>query len=586
MKNKIPNGFIEVSATLSHHGNNEIINILDDNLETIYASEGKYTSGYVDIYFKFSKHMAVEGLEFYTSNSRGWGLVQRYEILYKNDISTAGWISIYGVTESQKEVGWRTAQFQPVYAKEICIRVRQSHGGYVTINEAKVYQDFKLYTDMVTLVDESKDGELTFSESTSLPLVEEISSEYPTNKEVQKIMDIIRYNYLSKSDLNKFKNSFIRRTRVNTKEFCDRLKIKETKRLSSLNTFIEGKENILLISDKDCEILHLEHNDKFISNVLKIKSGLNKLFISNPGELFLLGDISTDANFKIYGGKETNTFRIGESKFPEFIGFQKERSHIFVEGKNFITNLRTDWIKDNFNEHDFIDAILAIDVYFDYLYNTLDMTLHYEKNMIKRLLWLGDSTEKVQKIDSDVGSYLTFGGDATLFFQKGIHKLANSLFCKLTSDEIVSETHFSPELASVLNLGFFKTFELKYQKNIELTNDVKKDIFVKILMYSNSDRFMTRLYRNYYSYEFSVGEKSLDKLVLWMSELLFRNIGVLFSQRGYEISQDILNECEKYPNLFINIDEITSENYKDFRRREVVLFNQSYLAKIQEKETR
>lgn len=120
MNNKIPNEFIKVSATLSHHGNNEIVNILDGDLDTMYASSGKYGAGsYGDIYFTFSNHKAVEGVEFYTSNSRGWGLVQRYEILYKNNLSTAGWTSIYGVTEVEGSEGWRTAQFSPVLAKEI-----------------------------------------------------------------------------------------------------------------------------------------------------------------------------------------------------------------------------------------------------------------------------------------------------------------------------------------------------------------------------------------------------------------------------------------------------------------------------------
>uniref|UniRef100_UPI00260B3952 hypothetical protein n=1 Tax=uncultured Cetobacterium sp. TaxID=527638 RepID=UPI00260B3952 len=77
MINKIPNDSIIASATLSHFGNNEVSLTLDGNLETVYASNGSYSNGsYADIYFKLPKHRVIEKIEFYTSNLRGWGLIQ------------------------------------------------------------------------------------------------------------------------------------------------------------------------------------------------------------------------------------------------------------------------------------------------------------------------------------------------------------------------------------------------------------------------------------------------------------------------------------------------------------------------------
>lgn len=582
MNNKIPNEFIKVSATLSHHGENDIVNILDRDLDTVYASSGKYGSdSYGDIYFTFSNHKSVEGVEFYTSNSRGWGLVQKYEILYKNNISTSDWISIHGITEVDGSVGWRTAQFPPVLAKEICIRIHGSNGGFVTVNEAKIYQSLKFDMDMGALIEEIN-GKFYLPDHLNLPLIDEISAEFIGNIEAKKMIDIIKYSYLSKTEINSYKDSVIRKISVDVKRFCDTLKIKETKKLNSLGMFIQGNQNILLISNKDCELLLLEHQDKFShKESLKIKSGLNTIYIPNSGELFFVGGSEKDVALKIYGSNESSLFKMGETKFPEFMSLQKNRSHIFIESKNFITILKKEWVEENFNEHDFLDAIITTDVYFDYLYSMLDMSLFYEKNVIKRLLWLGETSGVVERKDSAIGSYTTFGGDATLFFQKGVHNLASPLFYKVTSEEMASKEFFPIELEEILNLGFGKTFELKYTKSLKLTGDIKKDIFLKVLMYSNSDRFMCRLYRNYYSNEFLPGENPMDKLVLWMSELLLRNIGTLFSQRGYSISQSTLDKCAKYPNIFMDIDNITSENFKEFAREEVKLFNQSYLNRVQ-----
>ena len=106
------------------------------------------------------------------------------------------------------------------------------------------------------------------------------------------------------------------------------------------------------------------------------------------------------------------------------------------------------------------------------------------------------------------------------------------------------------------------------------------------MLYSNSDRFMTRLFRKYYTYELSENENPIDKLTLWTTELTFRNIGAIFTEKGYNISQNILDKCNTYPNLFLNLDDITFQNHKDFFRREKELFNQDYLNKIQQEERR
>ena len=147
---------------------------------------------------------------------------------------------------------------------------------------------------------------------------------------------------------------------------------------------------------------------------------------------------------------------------------------------------------------------------------------------------------------------------------------------------MISKEFFSKELEDLLKLGFYKTLEFKYNKALALTGEDKKDIFIKTILYSNSDRLITRLFRKYYTYEFSENENQIDTLVLWLSELVCRNIASIFSQKGYIISQNTLDICNNYPNLFLNLEDITFENHKDFFRRERELFNQDYLNRTQQ----
>ncbi|MBC2854478.1 hypothetical protein [Cetobacterium sp. 2G large] len=588
MNNKIPNDSITASANLSHFGNNEVSLVLDGNLETVYASNGSYPTGsYGDIYFKLPQHRVLEKIDFYTSNLRGWGLIQSFEVLYKNNISTADWISVFRSSNWETSEGLRTAEFSPIFANEICIRVHGSNGRFITMNEISFYSSLMQELNMLTFFDEIN-GDFILSDFLTLAIIDEVQNDIKDFPELYSVSEIVKYLFFSKMTTIKYNEVAISKNNsITIDEFCNTLKIVKTDKLNSLGMFVKNSKNVIFISNSDCEIVCFEDRKDFHYNkTIKLARGINKVFIPKSGELFLIGDLNENIYIRGYGFDETNVFKMGESKFNQFLNLQNGRKNMFIEGKNFIANIDINWIKNSFDEHRFLDAIITIDAYYDYLYAILDTPLYFDKNIIKRLLWQGDSEERVGIKNTDIGSILNFGGDASLFFKNGIHNFATPLICRLTAEEMVSNKFFSKELSDLLKLGFYKTFEFKYNKVLALTGENKKDIFIKIMLYSNSDRFITRLFRKYYTYEFSENENPLDKLALWLSELICRNVASLFIQKGYTLSQDTINLCNKYPNLFLDIDNITFENHKEFFRRERELFNQYYLNRIQQEVTR
>lgn len=588
MNNKIPNDSITASANLSHFGNNEVSLVLDGNLETVYASNGSYPTGsYGDIYFKLPQHRVLEKIDFYTSNLRGWGLIQSFEVLYKNNISTADWISVFRSSNWETSEGLRTAEFSPIFANEICIRIHGSNGRFVTMNEISFYSSLMQELNMLTFFDEIN-GDFILSDFLTLAIIDEVQNDIKDFPELYNVSEIVKYLFFSKMTTIKYNEvAFSKNNAITTDDFCNTLKIVKTAKLNSLGMFVKNSKNVIFISNSDCEIVCFEDRKDFHYNkTIKLARGINRVFIPKSGELFLIGDLNENIYIRGYGFDETNVFKMGESKFNQFLNLQNGRKNMFIEGKNFIANIDINWIKNNFDEHRFLDTITTIDAYYDYLYAILDTPLYFDKNIIKRLLWQGDSEERVGIKNTDIGSILNFGGDASLFFKNGIHNFATPLICRLTAEEMVSNEFFSKELGDLLKLGFYKTFEFKYNKVLALTGEDKKDIFIKIMLYSNSDRFITRLFRKYYTYEFSENENPLDKLTLWLSELICRNVTSLFIQKGYTLSQDTINLCNKYPNLFLDIDNITFENHKEFFRRERELFNQYYLNRIQQEVTR
>lgn len=588
MNNKIPNDSITASANLSHFGNNEVSLVLDGNLETVYASNGSYPTGsYGDIYFKLPQHRVLEKIDFYTSNLRGWGLIQSFEVLYKNNISTADWISVFRSSNWETSEGLRTAEFSPIFANEICIRIHGSNGRFITMNEISFYSSLMQELNMLTFFDEIN-GDFILSDFLTLAIIDEVQNDIKDFPELYSVSEIVKYLFFSKMSTIKYNEVAISKNNaITTDDFCNTLKIVKTSRLNSLGMFVKNSKNVIFISNSDCEIVCFEDRKDFHYNkTIKLARGINKVFIPKSGELFLIGDLNENIYIRGYGFDETNVFKMGESKFNQFLNLQNGRKNMFIEGKNFIANIDINWIKNSFDEHRFLDTITTIDAYYDYLYAILDTPLYFDKNIVKRLLWQGDSEERVGIKNTDIGSILNFGGDASLFFKNGIHNFATPLICRLTAEEMVSNKFFSKELSDLLKLGFYKTFEFKYNKVLALTGEDKKDIFIKIMLYSNSDRFITRLFRKYYTYEFSENENPLDKLALWLSELICRNVASLFIQKGYTLSQDTINLCNKYPNLFLDVDNITFENHKEFFRRERELFNQYYLNRIQQEVTR
>lgn len=588
MNNKIPNDSITASANLSHFGNNEVSLVLDGNLETVYASNGSYPTGsYGDIYFKLPQHRVLEKIDFYTSNLRGWGLIQSFEVLYKNNISTADWISVFRSSNWETSEGLRTAEFSPIFANEICIRIHGSNGRFITMNEISFYSSLMQELNILTFFDEIN-GDFILSDFLTLAIIDEVQNDIKDFPELYSVSEIVKYLFFSKMSTIKYNEVAISKNNaITTDDFCNTLKIVKTSRLNSLGMFVKNSKNVIFISNSDCEIVCFEDRKDFHYNkTIKLARGINRVFIPKSGELFLIGDLNENIYIRGYGFDETNVFKMGESKFNQFLNLQNGRKNMFIEGKNFIANIDINWIKNSFDEHRFLDTITTIDAYYDYLYAILDTPLYFDKNIVKRLLWQGDSEERVGIKNTDIGSILNFGGDASLFFKNGIHNFATPLICRLTAEEMVSNKFFSKELSDLLKLGFYKTFEFKYNKVLALTGENKKDIFIKIMLYSNSDRFITRLFRKYYTYEFSENENPLDKLALWLSELICRNVASLFIQKGYTLSQDTINLCNKYPNLFLDIDNITFENHKEFFRRERELFNQYYLNRIQQEVTR
>ncbi|MGL5230197.1 MAG: hypothetical protein ACRC8F_05190 [Cetobacterium sp.] len=581
----IDNNLITVNANIPPYPEMGVDLILDNDLSTYYGSTRSIqaqglTSG--DVIFEFKEHLAINKFDFYTElnfiGANKWGRIRSYEILYQNDISTTDWVILIPKTEVNATDGWRENDFPTVYAKRICIRVYGSDGGFILINSIRAYENFEITEELGECFEEITNKEVNLKENLNLSIIQNIKEKFSENKELLNILDVVKHIYLSGN--KEYKIIEILSSKVSPKEYSKKLRGHENKNLNFLGIKLQKNKHYLINSDSECELLLLSNSENrpSISGKLLLQEGLNKVFLKVGGELIVENTDDKNLNFKIFGFFKSSIFKMGNDKFKDFLERNENAENVYIEGKNFLAYTDKKWIEDNFDEHRFVDSVVTLDVVLDYVDNLLDIAkFHYERTPIKRKFWIGSLEEGLVQGNSELGSYMSFGKNYSLYFNNGVHKLVTPGLCKVLAEDLVSKTFFPLQLRELLVLGFQKTLELKYTKIVLMEETDVAKLFTKLLLYSNSDIFISRLFGKYCDYAFIKEEKPLDKMVLWMSEVLMRNCGKLFSDLGCDISENIITMCQNFPDFTMDINNLTLENYKHFQREEKRLFNREYL---------
>ncbi|MGL4537543.1 hypothetical protein [Cetobacterium sp.] len=584
----IDNNLIAVNINIPPYPGMGVDLILDNDLNTYYGSirsiQGQGLT-YGEIIFEFKEHIALDRFDFYTElnliGKNSWGRIQSYEILYQNDLSTLDWTSLIPKTEFNDADGWRENLFQPIYAKKICIRVHDSYGGFILINNIRAYENFQTIEELNRCFEKITSKEIYLKEDLSLSTIKNIKEKFSENKEIIKVLDIIKHIYLSES--KGYKNIKISPSKVSIKEYSKKLRGHENKSLNLLGIKLEKNKHYLINCNSECEFLLFSTSEKqpSTSGKLLLKEGFNKVFLKVGGELLIENIDDMDLTFKVFGSFKSSIFKMGDDKFKDFLERNENEENVYIEGKNFLAYTNKNWIRDNFDEHRFVDSVVTLDAVLDYVDNLLDIAkFNYERTPIKRKFWIGNLEDGLVQGNCELGSYMGFGKNYSLYFNNGVHKLVTPGLCRVLAEDLVSKSFFPLQLRELLVLGFEKTLELKYTKTLLMKETYIENLFIKLLLYSNSDIFISRLFGKYCNHSFIKEEKPLDKMVLWMSEVLMRNCGKLFSDIGCDISGNIMTICQKFPNFTMDINNLTLENYKQFQREEKQLFNAEYLNAI------
>ena len=571
------NGITASSSVSIWNGNGPDLT-LDDNEDTLFHSNQYSNGGYGDVYFKFEESKVINKIEFLTRHpSSNNGRVEQYEILYKNSNFNADWISIYQ-SEVTEEKGWKIAEFQDVLVSEICIRVHRSYGNWIVINDIKFYSNIAVENELKTIF-ESLDCMVVKSQA-RLKNITELKNKYQSNLEMINLLEIGKYLWLNNNQVTRKKIKVVA-SNQSRDEYFNTLKIKKSLPIRTAEIAFKSKKEYLILSNKDIDLYIVKSFENLKDKKIEIKKGLNSIYLKeNAAEVFLVDDIVKNIEMIVFNADEIKNYSIGKSNYKEFI---KESENILglVEGKNFICQLNREEIKNSYNEFDFLQGIENLDTILNYIYFLLNRNEYYHISPFKRVLTQGINNNMVEQKTTQDGSYTTFGGISRLMFNKSIEELANPNFCRVIAKDFIGGIDANTELQELLIFLLTKELEFRYSRVMIIPQDVQKSLWIKLRLFFNSDRFLPNIYKKFQANDLNGVQNQLEKVILWVVEILQRDISKYFIENGYEISNEILSKCNEYPELAIDLNRVDFSNYKELIEEEISIINENYKRNVE-----
>ncbi|MGL5356922.1 MAG: hypothetical protein ACRDAQ_10370, partial [Cetobacterium sp.] len=535
------------------------------------------SSSNADVYISLDSPEIISKLEFKTDHPSGSnGEVREFKILYKESKEVPVWREIYS-SERTTSSGWKIAEFEAVHAEEICIRIKESYGNWILINELDLCSNkSELEKDLNTVYADKSCTRV--KENVKLKDIEKLIEMYP------KSIVGVKAKMLWLMDNNlEISNFEVQEIDKNYKNFESVLRMEKCIDLISTSYKLSKKTDCVIESNRDIKLCIISDDAKNpVQNIIEIQAGINEIYSKNiSGDIFLLRENTESTSLSFYNIKKSEThYKVGEYNIHELLKRKKTDDYITLEGKNFIIRGKSKWLLENLNDHELVNGIVNLDYVLDYLMLLIDKneyyTTDYRVSNLKRIFWQNDSKEVALK-STVYGSYIEFKDNFGFLLADKIEEFVKEEFAEVVTEQMISKDIYGPAICSFIKTILKKIMLLKSSDKVEIPTTPLEALATKLFLFSNNDRMITSIYKMLTKEE--LGQSNLlilSKICLAMTKYLERDISSYFINIGIELDEEILNECKTYIEPTINIESITFENYKELVKEELEKFNQNY----------
>ena len=547
--------------------------------------------------FKFEDRKIFDSISISSSVSNTDGKLYNFSVLYKEN-SENNWKTAYNYTNKSFNSSINI-KFTPILAKEICIAFEDNStviidkidfNIYNKLNEkiAKLFKDKEMFTEL--------------NDHVNMAMIERLSSKVGSTISEAYIKLKIAENILNNNGRMGYDIFTLKELENNVSYYFSKLGISTTGRIYPTPFYLYPNRDQILISNQDLRLeLSLADHKPLSEQTFYIKKGINIVNLGDKtGHIFINGgstgernketklytiDKVTGLHYK-YGFTTEDEFLTRERNLTEMKDANVNSNTSYVEGRNFTSAIRFNWIKNSLPQGTLLDRIKSLDEFLDLLYYIAGSEAYFENSIpYKRLMWEGGS--------SNPHAGICYGGAYTAYSNRPVDILNGSLQNHASAwvvghevgHELDSNYHMGL-FGEVMNNWFAEEARMIYSKSprtrgklAEISNTEtsiyqmglfeRLAFWIKLRLFSNDIDFFAKYHHLIRHLPEEITSFDVpNRLMLMASMLTGRDTSDYFLRHQFRISEEAIEISSQYPKFTIDITHIDWDNQEEFRQNE------------------
>ncbi|MGL5209625.1 discoidin domain-containing protein [Cetobacterium sp.] len=587
---------------------NGLENILDGNSETYYQN---LELG--DIVFKFQNKKIFNSLTLLSEVvGQNTGKIYSASIFYRSENQNS-WEKLANY-ENTSPISSMHIEFTPTLAKEIRVIFQRTVDSQIVVNKVE-FNVYNKFDETVEKIFKDKEMFTKLNSNITKDLVERLKSRISSSTSIISTKLKIAENILNNNNELEYDIFTLKALEHDTNYYFTKLQTGTTGRTYPTPYYVYPNTDHVFISNKDLRLeLSLADHKPLSEQTFYIKKGINIVNLGDKtGHVFINGGSNggREEEIKLYTTDEVTGlhYKYGFTTEEEFYSKErnltyKEDNHVssntaYIEGKNFTSAIRYDWIRDNIPYGTLTNRVKALDEFLDFLYYIAEAGTYFENAVpYKRLMWEG-GTANPHAGGCYAGAYTAYSNNPLAILNKDLSSFASGwVVGHEVGHEMDSNSYLMGIFGEVMNNWFAEEGRIKYLKNPRcapnLVNIMDTEVsiydmgffdrlafWIKLRLYYNDGDFFVK-YHNIMRHLpteleiFSVP----DRLMIMASMIIGRDTSDYFLRHKFPITESAVEISSKYPKFTIDITKINWDNQEEFREEEKNRIYQIYKEKV------
>ena len=605
ISNIYPSSLIALETTCLEK--NGLENILDGNSETYYQS---LELG--EMVFRFQNKKIFNGLNILSNLSgQNTGKIYNASVFYRGENENR-WERVLNY-ENNSPTSVFEIEFAPILAKEIRIVFQRTARSQIILNKV----EFNVYNKLHETIENLFKDQDTFTKLNSnvtKDLVRRLKGKVSSNISVASTKLKIAENILNNDGEIGYDIFTLKALEHDVSYYFTKLKTSTTGRTYPTPYYIYPNTDHVFISNKDLRLeLSLADHKPISELTFYIKKGINIVNLGDKtGHVFINGGSKggREEEIKLYTTDNVTGlhYKYGFTTEEEF--YSKERNltymedpHVssntaYIEGKNFTSAIKYDWIRENIPHGSLTDRVATLDEFLDFLYYIAEAATYFENAVpYRRLMWEG-GTANPHAGGCYAGAYTAYANSSLAILNKSLANFASSWVVGHEVGHEMDSNYHMGLFGEVMNNWFAEEARIKYLKSPRCASNMinitdtelsiydmgffdKLAFWIKLRLYYNDGDFFVKYHNMIRHLPIELEPFSIaDRLMIMTSMIIGRDASDYYARHKFILTQEAIDICNKYPKFAIDITKINWENQKEFREEEKNRIYQIYKEKV------